>query len=350
MAEDDGLRKRRDGSAAKDREPDRAKRQKERAEEARTERPWDIAHDRRKAGVDLMLWVFVAVGWYFTVGVMGTITLLSGYATSKASVAVFGGKVADCFVFRSGYRFFLWTLGVLPTVQVMAEPENGDKRLDFKAARRSLCTTRQEISQTPIIVSNHVSYLDGPVLALLLGVPRIVAMIGSLKVPIFGPLVKEIESIVVDRSDPESRKATLYAMEEHCKTWRKGDRPLLIFPEGTVSNGEGVITFKRGAFVPGAPVRPVLLVYTGPWTPAATTYWESSSGKLVQDTVWSWFLQVSCHLVKPLRVIVLPPYLPSAEEKRDPDLYAANVQAYMGEQLAAARAQLRPERARHKEQ
>lgn len=37
--------------------------------------------------------------------------------------------------------------------------------------------------------------------------------------------------------------------------------PILIFPEGTTTNGQCLIDFKRGAFVPGVPVKPVVLKY-----------------------------------------------------------------------------------------
>ena len=43
---------------------------------------------------------------------------------------------------------------------------------------------------------------------------------------------------------------------------------MLLFPEGTCSNGESLLPFSKGAFVPGKPVRPLVLHYGGWWTPA----------------------------------------------------------------------------------
>ncbi len=36
---------------------------------------------------------------------------------------------------------------------------------------------------------------------------------------------------------------------------------VVVFPEGTTSNGRYLTHFHRGAFVPGAPVKPVVLRY-----------------------------------------------------------------------------------------
>ena len=36
---------------------------------------------------------------------------------------------------------------------------------------------------------------------------------------------------------------------------------LILFPEGTTSNGTSLLPFRRGAFVAGVPVQPVLIKY-----------------------------------------------------------------------------------------
>merc|ERR1719293_349001 len=121
----------------------------------------------------------------------------------------------------------------------------------------------EDVRQAPLLVSNHTSYLDGLVLAACLGFPRVVAMSGSRKVPIVGHLMEEMGCVFVDRSSSDSRKATLEAITQHCAAWSPGDRPMMLFPEGTTSNGVDILEFKKGAFVPGAPVRPVVICYTG---------------------------------------------------------------------------------------
>jgi lysophosphatidylcholine acyltransferase/lyso-PAF acetyltransferase len=36
-------------------------------------------------------------------------------------------------------------------------------------------------------------------------------------------------------------------------------RPMLLFPEGTTSNGQMLLPFKTGAFLAGVPVLPVII-------------------------------------------------------------------------------------------
>ena len=69
-----------------------------------------------------------------------------------------------------------------------------------------------------------------------------------------------MQNILVDRTDPNSKKACIDAINTH--TTRKGEEGwnrLLIFPEGTCNNQKGLISFKAGAFLPGKPVQPVAI-------------------------------------------------------------------------------------------
>merc|ERR1712232_809725 len=131
---------------------------------------------------------------------------------------------------------------------------------------------------TPIIVSNHISYIDPFVLADAFELPRVIAMSGSLDAPLLSTFARELEIIEVERSDADSRKATIDAIRQHVASWKPGTRPLLIFPEGTCTNGKDLIDFKQGAFVAGAPVRPVVLAYTGGWNPANVNFRLTEDG------------------------------------------------------------------------
>jgi len=180
-----------------------------------------------------------------------------------------------------------------------------------------------------MIVANHISYLDGVVLAALFGAPKIIAKAGARQTPVLGKLMEDIEVVFVDKSSKESRQATLAAISEHCRAWRPGMRPLLIFPEGTTTSGHGLIDFKKGAFVSGVPVRPVLLVYTGDFDGAATNFKMTPEGpKSTSDAEWA--AQFMGHFVHSMQVRVLAPYMPSEAEQADPELYARNCQALMG--------------------
>lgn len=206
---------------------------------------------------------------------------------------------------------------------------------------RASSSSSQDMNITPIIVSNHISYLDGVVLASLFNAPKIVAMSGSKKVPVLGKLMKEMEVVFVDRSAGDSRKATAEAIQRHCTEWSQGQRPLLIFPEGRTTNGEGLVEFKKGAFNSGVPVRPVLIVYTGQFDPATTTYHQAQQGADLHETSDAeWAAQFMGHFIHSMHVRVLPPYLPSEAERSDPETYAANVRSYMAAELDRVRGEL----------
>merc|ERR1712176_1178520 len=128
-------------------------------------------------------------------------------------------------------------------------------------------------------------------------------------------------------------------IQEHCKNWRTGHRPLLIFPEGTTTNGQGLIKFKQGAFLAGAPVRPLLLVYTGAWDPASTNYVATDDG-LRAFSILLWASQYLSHLFHPVHIRVLAPYVPNATERARPRLYAQNVHDHMNAALKRVRREL----------
>ncbi|CAK8996863.1 unnamed protein product [Durusdinium trenchii] len=259
-----------------------------------------------------------------------------GYAVGKVTTTVqntLGSDtdahhVADSWAFQAAFSAWLKCNGIVPSVSFEPIPAVPG-RPKFVA---------EDMRQTPIILCNHVCYLDGMVLASVFHGPKIIAMKGTLNVPVIGVFAKDIGVIEVDRSDPKSRAATIKAIEDHVANWQPGRQPLLLFPEGTTSNGQGLLEFRKGAFVPGVPVRPAVLCYTGSWDPANTSYRETD-GKIqaIGDTEWA--EQFLGHIFHSLQIRVLPPYEPSEEEKADPQLYASNVRKVMSD----AHAELRKE-------
>eukprot|EP00435_Cladocopium_sp_Y103_P002878 s1868_g1.t1 len=113
------------------------------------------------------------------------------------------------------------------------------------------------------------------------------------------------------------------------QAWKPGERPLMIFPEGTTSNGTSLLDFKQGAFMSGAPVRPVLLKHTGSWDPAVTDYLMTEDGVQVLYSDGEWAMNFWANLLHSCTVLVCEPYIPSAEEKADAGLYAKHVRQYM---------------------
>jgi 1-acyl-sn-glycerol-3-phosphate acyltransferase len=118
----------------------------------------------------------------------------------------------------------------------------------------SLCTGiryqligRENIPQHTalIFVSNHTSFLDVPGLRLLIpGEFRPLAKKELLKIPLFGFIVKAA-TVVVDRSDPESRRKS----KEQALSLVKKGISILIFAEGTQNRTSSPLQpFKDGAF------------------------------------------------------------------------------------------------------
>lgn len=274
--------------------------------------------------------------------VVGGSAVLGGLALGKAwsqtTSLIFNDSTSavDTSSFRMGLRAFMVSNGIVPEIVVEeAAPE----------VVHSLLTAYPETADvnslwsTPVIISNHVCYLDGVVLAACMGAPRVVALAESKNVPLVGKILEEMDTIFVDRSNGDSRQATVRAIGEHCSEWRSGGRPLVIFPEGQTSNGGTLLPLKKGAFTPGLPVRPVLIVYTGDWDPACTSFRQTRNGDLEKVSEAEWAAQFMGHFV-PLQITVLAPYVPSAAERQDPELYASNVQALMALRLQELRRDL----------
>eukprot|EP00929_Paragymnodinium_shiwhaense_P025835 TRINITY_DN15538_c0_g1_i4.p1 TRINITY_DN15538_c0_g1~~TRINITY_DN15538_c0_g1_i4.p1 ORF type:complete len:482 (+),score=48.28 TRINITY_DN15538_c0_g1_i4:74-1447(+) len=201
-----------------------------------------------------------------------------GYAIGKAGEAFGAGKAIDSKAFRIGFSTWMYTNGVLPTVKFEPLGESAAKLARFYDTFKP---AEEDISITPIIVANHTSYLDGLVLATVFGAPRVMVASRYSETPLLGPLMRDMKSIFVERADSNSRNVATEAVRQHCSFWRPNSsrfKPLLIFPEGNTTNGEMLIDFRKGAFVCGVPVRPVIIVYTGAWKSAATTYVKAENG------------------------------------------------------------------------
>jgi 1-acyl-sn-glycerol-3-phosphate acyltransferase len=105
---------------------------------------------------------------------------------------------------------------------------------------------RPELFDSPVIVmANHASHFDIPLL--LSAMPRCPGFLAKKELfdfPIFGPAMKGIRCIPIDRSD---RKQSLDAIEKAAGLVREGGR-LVVFPEGTRGNGRQLRALKKGPF------------------------------------------------------------------------------------------------------
>ena len=136
-----------------------------------------------------------------------------------------------------------------------------------------------------IFMSNHESALD-----IVLGVAAIPFNIVFLakkelfKVPIFGWAMNSSGMIKIDRENPEmARKSVSEAVE----TLMHSSFSTLIYPEGTRSNGEELLPFKKGGFILAIrtqlPVVPITILGAGNVLPKGTLAIKKSHIKMIID-------------------------------------------------------------------
>lgn len=127
-------------------------------------------------------------------------------------------SVADSKPFQLAFGAWLRCNGIWPSVSYVPLPGG-------RAA--------EDIRQTPLLICNHMSYVDGPVLAAIFGAPKIVAMKGTLSAPLIGTFGEEIGVIEVDRGDKASRQATMQATADGAPAVAGGGAaalPLALLP------------------------------------------------------------------------------------------------------------------------
>lgn len=96
-----------------------------------------------------------------------------------------------------------------------------------------------------VLVSNHQSHMDIPILFMSLPVtPGFVAKKELAKVPFLGKALDYGGHVLIDRGDRQKARASLAEAAQEIK----GGKTVLIFPEGTRGESESVYPFKTGAF------------------------------------------------------------------------------------------------------
>ena len=103
------------------------------------------------------------------------------------------------------------------------------------------------------VVSNHVSFFDGP--ALLTAFDGDVSFVAGAFIkdlPGLGALLKNMGSVFVPRAGSKDQlEKTLEVMLQRTELIERDGKfpPLVIFPEGTCSNNTCLTKFRRGAFM-----------------------------------------------------------------------------------------------------
>lgn len=178
----------------------------------------------------------------------------------------------------------------------------------------------------PIVVSNHVHLWEVLYLFSIYG-PSAVSRKENASIPGFGQVLRLTRGLLVDRTLATSRTDTLNAVRNRATTIMKDPRwpQILIFPEGTTTNGRAVCTFKVGAFAPGLPVQPIAVRYRWRFFDPC---WSVDGPGMVGS-----MLRMFAQFNNTMEVTFLPVYNPSEAEIADPKLYARNVRDTIAREL-----------------
>jgi len=146
------------------------------------------------------------------------------------------------------------------------------------------CTDSKKIAQHQgLLFPNHISFLD--VAAILLETPaRFMAAIEIRQRPVLGWLTASCGTIYVTRDRSESRQK---ARNDVAKSFaREAHPPIVIYPEGKLGPGDGLLPFRYGAFEIAAqnsiPYLPCAIRYSHP----EMCIWRGGRGESMTAAVW----------------------------------------------------------------
>jgi len=125
-----------------------------------------------------------------------------------------------------------------------------------------------------IFMPNHISFLDGPLLEMLIpGAARVVLKKSILRIPVVGLAMRFVGFVPVDRKGVKGGKRSIVRA---VRMVREKGYSFLIFPEGTRSRDGKLQRFRRGGFFlaleSGAPIVPVTIRGTFELMPKGQKY------------------------------------------------------------------------------
>jgi len=184
---------------------------------------------------------------------------------------------------------------------------------------------RQKTKAQTIVIGPHTGLMDSFFITYYF-LPSPISKSVVRDIPVFGSLCIALQTIFVDRESasdgPYARKKVIESMNLRAKDNRFPR--MCIFPEGTTTNGEVLMQFKKGAFTSGEPITPMLLMYPH------EHYNSACAGRNGTDLS---LIRCAFQFHNRMKVTILDAYVPSEAEIADPDLYADNVRKYMAEQM-----------------
>jgi 1-acyl-sn-glycerol-3-phosphate acyltransferase len=112
-----------------------------------------------------------------------------------------------------------------------------------------------------VYVANHKSFVDA--VALFYALPGNLTFLAKkelYKIPLVSFALRTMDIIEVDRSNSEAAAESI----ERAVNYLRNGKCVILFPEGTRNRGEGLLPFKKGAFVLAikaqVPIVPVVII------------------------------------------------------------------------------------------
>ena len=128
---------------------------------------------------------------------------------------------------------------------------------DFIAGYKPIQNTKI----APVAVANHCGWFE---IVFLYSMGYSFLMKKALtQNPIVSAFSKPVKCLSIDREENKDREKVKEDIHERVKCIMRGDplKPLLIFAEGTISNGKDLLSFKKGSFMDGTPLKIFAMKY-----------------------------------------------------------------------------------------
>lgn len=175
----------------------------------------------------------------------------------------------------------------------------------------------------PIVVSNHVSYID-PIFFFYELFPSFVSSASHSNIPGIGAIIRPMQVINVDRSSADSKRDAVKEINNRAQC---NEFPhVMLFPEGTTTNGKALIFFQLGAFMPGLPVQPVILRYP-------FVHFDNSWGNI---SILKLLFRMLTQFHNFIEIEYLPVIFPSQREKDHAAFFAKKVKNVMARAMNVA--------------
>lgn len=178
-----------------------------------------------------------------------------------------------------------------------------------------------------VLLSNHCSFLDGLVFVTFTNA-RPLAEKANFTNPVMRVFAESIEAVLFSREDKADRQGALNAVMNGAAEAFEGTKgPVLVFPTGTTTNMQTVISFKAGAFSAGLPVQPAVLHYKFNHCDPAWVSAGPGTLMLIFRMMSQWYNR--------LDIEYLDVHQPTEEEKKDAHAFARVVQLKVAEAMKA---------------